>query len=646
MYTFNKLTITGVIGRTLSVDEAVQLARTESARARKQTERLRSQEREHIRQQREDDRELCAVRSEMVRVRSAMTDIAERAAAAPQWVAHRREQQRHRSGPGPCLLLELPHQLLNAVLCSPGSLSCVDLGRLQQVCKAFSQVVERAAAGLVQAWPRNERCPRDHNVPWLWILRELHELDRPLRIGCPGVFSCHPMRAGVHHVNFVVSCIDSESDSCILGVCTPAREEGRGYAEIFSFGRVYGNTVLGDQVDRSKWDYDDEGESPYYKRSYYQNYGRESFVEEGDVLGVRMDMDSGTLTVYKNGVRLHGQVNNLVRHSDQLCWYVRRSSGGELNWGEPTSLVAEAASGDHAEGAAIFAALRDFLEAAQGGNLARVEEALHTGVPINFERSLHEVYTCHPCGTAIMCAVDHGHDHVVRALLNAGASIESQRYGDYPRLICAAIHGHHSVVRTLLASVNPLSRLDHLLGQADDGGTGYTALQYAAECGHAKALEVQLEFYPNDDYPNIVKTIAWAAIISILKGHADCAAALVSERNCQARRAAVVSHAVRHGLERAMVVLIDRDNPLITASDLDRWHQFGYSQTPTAKYLDAYDVDYPMFDDSPGANQIKWMLRQFDRFLLPDDVRRQLVDECRTTWSDMPLSVAMPSYSE
>jgi hypothetical protein len=191
-----------------------------------------------------------------------------------------------------------------------------------------------------------------------------------------------------------------------------------------------------------------------------------------------------------------------------------------------------------------------------------------------------------------------------------------------------------------LASVNQLSRPDHLFADADDGGSGYNALQYAALCGHAKVLEVLLEFYPDDDgsYPEaqIVEIIAHAAIIAVLKGHADCAAALVSERNCQARRVAAVSHAVQRGLERAMVALIERGfhidrgrvrqrKPLITASDLDRWNQFSFH---TAKgkqlLLDAYDTDYSVFDDSPGANQIKWMLRQFDGFLLPDHAISEL----------------------
>ena len=79
-------------------------------------------------------------------------------------------------------------------------------------------------------------------------------------------------------------------------------------------------------------------------------------------------------------------------------------------------------------------------------------------------------------GTALICASQHGHDALVRVLVEAGAALDTMNstYG-VTALLVAAVEGHEAVVRVLVEAGAALDTADST--------TGNTALMLAAHIG-------------------------------------------------------------------------------------------------------------------------------------------------------------------
>eukprot|EP01052_Picozoa_sp_SAG31_P021155 SAG31_NODE_1621_length_7724_cov_3.297049_4_plen_474_part_00 len=429
----------------ISGEATAQHVRTESAQQRDHIERLRRQMREGERRRR-DDRQLLDVRGQTARVRPD-------ASSGPPMAT---------SGAGLCLLLTLPDNVLELVLTSVG---CVALARLRRVCKVFScWRIERAAAAMVHAWPRRERCPRQGNRPWLSILRELHGLDCPLKLHVsipmldgsrswhggafrpawsthPGEAVCsdHPMRAGVHMANFIISASSPKDEYTgrwlgslrprdYHGAWRPQKVQKIGLSSMPTMDQspAPGKAALSesstssdsddrlgsrtDEITRDDGDDDiiDDNLSPAHRRrtrpiimwgsaiGYDDDdddddddadwSGRQGWGP-GDVLGLRCDMDRGTLTAFKNGVRVGHAAVSAMALAKSWCWCVAPRMShvhAHLAWSEPTSTEAEAAGSDHPPGAALHTAVTQFSAATRSGDVDLARASLIAGAPANY----------------------------------------------------------------------------------------------------------------------------------------------------------------------------------------------------------------------------------------------------------------------
>jgi hypothetical protein len=242
-----------------------------------------------------------------------------------------------------------------------GVLRSKDLGRAMVVCTRFTPALaNQAAQSLVARWPRHDRCPDLPGQSQLDQLRELERLDTPLRFSMHQIFlecydsstgtrargasshirvpeawrlgpsgkrrrplanvmdiggeawaSLHPMRAGVHHVNFTIEhCLGPGGGDIAIGL-----------------GRVAAKDDPND--DRATWDTDRQRHREFNGDQHFwmlrcrdgklavrnQGHWRESQATilewpgqqgfgTGDVVGLRLDLDRSTLTAFKNGLRL------------------------------------------------------------------------------------------------------------------------------------------------------------------------------------------------------------------------------------------------------------------------------------------------------------------------------------------------------
>jgi ankyrin repeat protein len=82
------------------------------------------------------------------------------------------------------------------------------------------------------------------------------------------------------------------------------------------------------------------------------------------------------------------------------------------------------------------------LEAASGGNLAAVEEALEQGADVNVRGQFGD--------TALNLAAEHGHRQVVELLLAKDADVDNVGGADKTPIMNAAFAGNVGIVRLLL----------------------------------------------------------------------------------------------------------------------------------------------------------------------------------------------------
>ena len=85
---------------------------------------------------------------------------------------------------------------------------------------------------------------------------------------------------------------------------------------------------------------------------------------------------------------------------------------------------------------------KDFLEAAERGDLPAVESLIAKGTDVNAQYN---------GVTALMAASLHGHTQVVRVLLDNGADVNGKTANQATALIAASLYGHKEIVELLLA---------------------------------------------------------------------------------------------------------------------------------------------------------------------------------------------------
>jgi hypothetical protein len=246
-------------------------------------------------------------------------------------------------------------------------------------------IVNEAARLSVQALPQDEqaKAPRRGKEPWLGVLNELQALAAPLafthydprcvrvndrgavhncyreideegvlstllipRNGRLAVCSSYKMRAGVHYAEIVLPlCMSHKDLRCRLFGFSRCGGSSGGSASagVFEDGVFYGIEPASGKISGSYDNY--EGENVEVAVSFP---GGEAF-KPGDTMGMRMDMDRGCVTVYKNSRRLglaFIELNELF-HGEHLCFTVALFSslgipvGLEINLLTPPELSAE-----------------------------------------------------------------------------------------------------------------------------------------------------------------------------------------------------------------------------------------------------------------------------------------------------------------
>ena len=270
------------------------------------------------------------------------------------------------------------------VLCSIAV--CLDdvkpLGRLACVARRFNtpvfvqqgevaslSVIDEAARVLVRRWPQAEqdKAPRA-DEPWLRILAELHALAKPIRftrfdatyirpretwVGMPCDTMCgcevvpesampacgrlavcagYRMRAGVHYAE-----VQLNMDHLFFGIASahnfPVNEVVMQTGEFWGIYTQDGNFVAA---------YDNyEGGVAEMGLTYP---GMETFARN-DKLGLRVDVDRRTMTVYKNRRRLGVALRDLdmpMQNGKACCFAVGLFDGWiQLELGPPPELSAE-----------------------------------------------------------------------------------------------------------------------------------------------------------------------------------------------------------------------------------------------------------------------------------------------------------------
>jgi hypothetical protein len=277
-----------------------------------------------------------------------------------------------------CALADDPKALLRlALVCKRYSAKSIAgaRGGAAAVAEMWS-IVNEAARLSVQALPQDEqaKAPRRGKEPWLGVLNELQALAAPLAFthydprcvrvndrdavhnrcaeideegrfipskGRLAVCSLYKMRAGVHYAEIVLS--DEDIHCRLFGFSRCGGSGGSTSAGVFEHGVFYGIDPASGKISGSYDNY--EGENVEVAVSFP---GGEAF-KPGDTMGMRMDMDRGCVTVYKNSRRLglaFIELNELF-HGEHLCFTVAlfsslsASVGLEINLRTPPELSAE-----------------------------------------------------------------------------------------------------------------------------------------------------------------------------------------------------------------------------------------------------------------------------------------------------------------
>ena len=147
-------------------------------------------------------------------------------------------------------------------------------------------------------------------------------LDRGAQVRHPG-WSCNraifrssaiaadsPMASGRHAVQMTLE--RYQGGRMVLGVVDPSFDPSSGWATATEKGWGYSARTgfLSHSGERLEW-----------------ATGQRQPLAEGDVLGLLLDLDAGSLTAYRNGVRLGELVNSGL--SGPMCWAVDLCDGGD-----------------------------------------------------------------------------------------------------------------------------------------------------------------------------------------------------------------------------------------------------------------------------------------------------------------------------
>lgn len=264
----------------------------------------------------------------------------------------------------------------NVILYAASFLPAIDLAHLERTCSRFGvskydQERSLANEAAHQTFECNASDDERNALPPykdesdIALLHQLHMLRKPLEfkrligncISYPSAgskskvsmnkngngrncaVSNFVMRGGKHFSSFTIS---QEADKCYIDIGVIRPLPGWGNKKLDTFDPVYvysfhdvSQDLLAERTE--KWGASDINCCSYYCEhgnccwSNWSNFhteqyeGMESLNEDG-IIGLLLDLDEGTLTVYKNGRRLGVMKKGLA---GEYCWYISMTSHGD-----------------------------------------------------------------------------------------------------------------------------------------------------------------------------------------------------------------------------------------------------------------------------------------------------------------------------
>jgi ankyrin repeat protein len=115
----------------------------------------------------------------------------------------------------------------------------------------------------------------------------------------------------------------------------------------------------------------------------------------------------------------------------------------------------------------------DFIDAAWGGDIARVQELITTGTDANS--------TDQNGDTALMFSASRGYPEIMDALIKAGADVNAKDTYGLTALMFAASKGRADFVEALLGEGSDVNAKDKY---------GWTALMFAQTAGNTEVAEI------------------------------------------------------------------------------------------------------------------------------------------------------------
>lgn len=243
------------------------------------------------------------------------------------------------------LLLGLANDSIVAIFCALGATA--DMHSMGVACTRLYSIQEEAARCAVENCSEQERgwvswCS---SFTWLRKMREVEMLRDPAAFSqaAPSITlstggslargnqsagwrmakSRVVMRSGRHFARFTLHYGEMHSNQVFLGVIRPH------YDPVEQRAAWMGSSSESDDEETNNQDSNDRcfyctGLGWHYPYSDWE--GRESAKEQGDCVGLLLDLDQGSMTVYKNAVRLGVmQVSGL---SGEYCWAVEMATQG------------------------------------------------------------------------------------------------------------------------------------------------------------------------------------------------------------------------------------------------------------------------------------------------------------------------------